>query len=180
MSVSIAVLRYWAFVWRVLLVALLAVLLPACGTRQKEAAAPEPEAVPEAPLLPFPELPEDGRIIVDASEYPWSAVGRVNTGGRGHCTGVLIGPRHVLASAPCLFNTTEGRWWHHTDVYFVAGYQFDTFQASSRAADFLVPSGYRPQAGATLANITSSWALITLEKTRNDEFLGKCGQADAT
>ncbi len=86
MSVSIAVPRDWAFVRRVLLVVLLAVLLSACGGRQKEAVIvpepppppPEAEVVPEAPLLPFPELPEDGRVIVDASEYPWSAVGRVN------------------------------------------------------------------------------------------------------
>jgi hypothetical protein len=178
MSVSIAVPRDWAFVRRVLLVVLLAVLLSACGGRQKEAVIvpeppppppPEAEVVPEAPLLPFPDLPEDGRVIVDASEYPWSAVGRVNTGGRGHCTGLLIGPRHVLASAPCLFNTTEGRWWHHTDVYFVAGYQFETYQAASRAADFLVPPGYQPQGGVTLAKITNNWALITLEKTVGNE-----------
>ncbi len=43
-------------------------------------------------------LAETGRIEVNAMEYPWSAIGRVNAGGRGHCTGFLIGERQVLTA----------------------------------------------------------------------------------
>ncbi|MCH8808316.1 MAG: hypothetical protein IH993_00555, partial [Proteobacteria bacterium] len=75
----------------------LALLIGACTPPEPPAppAAPPPEVVPppEAPPAPVPVLDRHGRMIVEAMEYPWSALGRVNTGGRGFCTGILIGPR---------------------------------------------------------------------------------------
>ena len=100
--------------------------------------------------------------MVEAREYPWSAVGRVNTGGRGYCTGLLIGPRHVLASAPCLYNRIEGRWWHKSEVHFVAGYQRDRYLADSPVHAYLAAPAYDPKAGASLANSANAWALLTL------------------
>ena len=96
-----------------------ALLLAACGTPDRVEAppAPQPQIQTEVPAAP----PSDGRVVVEAGEYPWSAIGRVNTGGRGYCTGILIGPNQVLASAPCLYNAIEGRWWHRSEVHFVAG-----------------------------------------------------------
>ena len=40
----------------------------------------------------------DERRPVDASDWPWNAIGRINIAGRvkkQFCTGTLIGPRHV-------------------------------------------------------------------------------------
>ncbi len=141
-------------------------VLAACAERERSLPAPpspppQAEPPPQVELSPIP-LPADGQVIVEAREYPWSALGRVNTGGRGYCTGVLIGPRHVLASAPCLYNVIEGRWWHASEVHFVAGYQRDTYLAASPVSAYLTAPGYDPGAGASLANIASSWALITL------------------
>ena len=62
-------------------------------------------------------------MIVEAMEYPWSALGRLNTGGRGFCTGILIGPRLVLSQAHCLYFGVEGRWRTPNELHFVAGYQ---------------------------------------------------------
>lgn len=145
--------------WRQGLVATAVVLLFACAAPDKVKEAPQPEALPLRPVPP----PADGRVIVEASEYPWSAIGRVNTGGRGHCTGLLIGPRHVLASAPCLYYSVEARWWHHSEVHFVAGYQRDTYQANSRVAAYDVAPEFAP-GGLTLASLANNWALITLKE----------------
>lgn len=138
-------------------------LLTACAERERPPPAPPvvPPAPPRVTPSPIP-LPADGRVIVEAREYPWSAVGRVNTGGRGYCTGILIGPRHVLSSAPCLYNAIEGRWWHESEVHFVAGYQRDRYLANSPVSSYQAAPGYDPRAGVSLGNIANTWALITL------------------
>ena len=136
-----------------------ALLLAACAEPDR----PAPTTAPPAVLTPRP-FPADGRVIVEAREYPWSALGRVNTGGRGYCTGILISPSHVLASAPCLYNRIEGRWWHKSEVHFVAGYQRDRYLADSPVRAYQKAPAYDPRAGATLGNIANTWALITLSK----------------
>ncbi len=141
--------------------------LGACAPSEPPAppAPPPPEAVPPpaAPPAPAPVLDRHGRMIVEAMEYPWSALGRVNTGGRGFCTGILIGPRLVLATARCLYNRVEGRWWAPGEVHFVAGYQRDAALIHAGVAGTEVAPDFVPGAGASLANATGNWALITLQ-----------------
>ena len=145
----------------------LALLIGACAPPEPPVppAAPPPEVVPppEAPPAPVPVLDRHGRMIVEAMEYPWSALGRVNTGGRGFCTGILIGPRLVLATARCLYNGVEGRWWAPGEIHFVAGYQRDAAPIHAGAAGTEVAPDFVPGAGTSLANVTGNWALITLQ-----------------
>jgi hypothetical protein len=145
----------------------LALLIGACAPPEPPTppAPPPPEAVPppEAPPAPAPVLDRYGRMIVEAMEYPWSALGRVNTGGRGFCTGILIGPRLVLATARCLYNGVEGRWWAPGEVHFVAGYQRDAALIHAGAAGTEVAPDFVPGADTSLASVTGNWALITLQ-----------------
>lgn len=137
-------------------------LLAACAAQQKPPPAqpaPPPAAAPaaEAPALA-------GRMLADAHEYPWSALARVNLAGQGFCTGVMIGPRQVLTQARCLWSEREGRWFQPLELHVIAAYQRDSFLADSKIADFTVAPGFNPQAGTSLANITSNWALVTLQQ----------------
>ncbi len=107
-------------------------------------------------------MPQD--MVVDAAEYPWSAVGRLNTGGRGYCTGILVDEAHVLTDAHCLFYRTEGRWWQPGELHFVAGYQRDTNVTHSKIQSYELAPGYRANGGASLSSIINNWALVKLEK----------------
>ncbi len=147
----------------------LALLIGACAPSEPPAppappdapAPPEPMPPPEA--APAPVLDRHGRMIVEAMEYPWSALGRVNTGGRGFCTGILIGPALVLATARCLYNGVEGRWWAPGEVHFVAGYQRDAALIHAGVAGTEVAPDFVPGADTSLASVTGNWALITLQ-----------------
>ena len=69
---------------------------------------------------------QDGRLKrlnngVEAAA--WEAVGRLNIGGTGFCTGTLIAPNMVLTAAHCLFDKTSGARIDHTTIEFLAGWR---------------------------------------------------------
>ena len=101
-------------------------------------------------------------VIVEAQSYPWSALGRVNTGGRGFCTGVLISARHVLSEGRCLFNQIEGRWWSATELHFVAGYERDRYLVHAAVSDYRLAPGFAGGLTVTLADLLNNWAVLTL------------------
>lgn len=53
----------------------------------------------------------------------WEAVGRLNIGGTGFCTGALIAPNMVLTAAHCLFDKKTGARIDHSLVEFLAGWR---------------------------------------------------------
>lgn len=141
--------------------AAVAVLLQACAAQQPPP-PPEPPAVEPAPPAPQPAPALDARVQVDAHEFPWSAIGRVNLAGRGFCTGVLIDAGTVLTQARCLYNAREGRWWQPQELHFIAAYQTDQYLANSPISNYTVAPGFNPAAGTSLANLASNWAALSL------------------
>jgi protease YdgD len=104
------------------------------------------------------------RLIADASQYPWSAIGRLNFGGGGFCTAFLIGEREALTAAHCLHDKRGNKPWRPRDLHFRAGYQQDKHVAESGIESYVVADDFVPGAEPVTANADADWALLRLKR----------------
>jgi V8-like Glu-specific endopeptidase len=126
-------------------------------------------------------LPANQSLIVDAMEYPWSAIGRLNIAGRAHCTGFLIGESHALTAARCLYNGRDRRWFHTKELVFVAGYQRDRALIASGVKAYFLARNYLEQRTEGFRATGNSWAILKLASPigREAGWLG-LARSDAT
>lgn len=118
-------------------------------------------------LPPLPKIGitgADNRVRVDSTSWPWTAIGRVNLEGRGHCTGTLVAPDLVLTAAHCLYNAEDARWGIPLETHFVAGYDRGVYAAHSRAKAFIRDPDYNPKERLEIRGMARDWVLIQLEK----------------
>lgn len=110
------------------------------------------------------------RRAVDSSEEPWRSVGRVNIGGRAHCSGTLVAESIVLTAAHCLFSKASGQMVVPGIVHFVAGYSRGEHLGHSKVKSYRVGDGYRGADGATVENVPHDWALLILEEPLGEDL----------
>ncbi len=119
----------------------------------------------------------DDRLTMVSHEYPWSAVGRVNTETGGHCSGVLVGPKVAITAAHCLYDKRKRAFVPPSQVHFVAGYfrkddeysggevtyQETEYAGHSVAKSYFIPEDYQEGVPPTGMIATNDWAFIMLK-----------------
>ncbi len=109
------------------------------------------DTAPNQPVSQPKESPErtifgkdDRAEVADTTVYPYSAIGQVIaqfSDGHSACSGTMVGPRHVLTAAHCLYNERLGAF--ADGVAFIPGRVGDRAPFGDfDAVDWIVPSGY--------------------------------------
>ena len=98
-------------------------------------------------LLAQPALAGDGNLRpLDTGVVAgrWAAVGRIDLGSKGFCSGTLIAPDVVLTAAHCLYDKATGEPFRPSDLTFLAGWRDGRAEATRAGAMILPHPEYRP------------------------------------
>lgn len=150
----------WQIQSSLLAITLLAAILATASSANAQSIRKDlpPNALPKNSVTSF------HRRVVDSNEAPWRAVGRVNIGGRAHCSGTLVSEDTVLTAAHCLYSPRLGHMVVATTVHFVAGYSKGEYLGHSKVESYIFGEGFDGAAGPSREGLPHDWALLTLEE----------------
>lgn len=95
--------------------------------------------------------------------FGWEAVGRIEIGDEGYCTGVLIAPHLVLTAAHCVYDHRQNAV-DAADLTFRAGLRDGTAIADRSVARVVAHDGYDPHRNYGAENIRHDAALLELSE----------------
>lgn len=94
----------------------------------------------------------------------WEAVGRLNLGDRGFCTGALIEPDLVLTAAHCLFDARSGERIDASEIEFLAGWRNGRAEAYRAVRRAVIHPEYTFDNRVAAERVRNDVALLRLQR----------------
>ena len=107
----------------------------------------------------------------------WQAVGRLDIGGTGFCTGALIAPDLVLTAGHCLFDKTTGVEIDPQSIEFLAGWRNGRASAYRDVRRAVVHPEYVFGDGVSSERVRNDLALLQLSQPIRNSTIAPFGTA---
>lgn len=107
----------------------------------------------------------------------WQAVGRLDIGGTGFCTGALIAPNLVLTAAHCLYDKSTNERIDHKTVEFLAGWRNGRASAYRGIRRAVVHPDYEFSGDVSSKRVYYDLALLELDQPIRNNAVKPFGTA---